>query len=367
MKNDGGLQALSTQDEPTTLKSTLDRTYSDTLNTKITLPKKIVLVYSDAKREYFPTEVLYITEKDVFKECQSIANYLVKMGIEPILLPGDKNLPKNILKIKPDMILNYAGSVRGEESMACTIPAYLRLVDIPSNGADPFCETLTYNKYLSKVFLKSNNIPTPECQLFYTKDDPISSNLKFPVISKLNEVHGSVEITDDAVSLDEKHLRKRIGFLIDNYSQPVIVENYIEGDEITAIVLENAPKSVFLSKAIFPNKSYKYNIVTFEDNWSEDLDPSLNHDLVPYSDSKLEALVLKAFYTYKMSHIAKFDIRLDLNGNPYIVDMASSPSFGPPEDEHAYAYIMQLYGVSFTEVLERIITNIQLSYQKTKA
>lgn len=330
-------------------------------NTTIKLPKKIALIYSDAKREYFPTQSLYETEIDVYHECENIAKYLHKMGIETVLVPGSKELPDLILANKPDMILNFAGSVRGDEALACTIPAFLRLIDIPSNGSDPLFEAITYNKYLTKKFLKSNNLPTPECQLFFNENDPLDSNLKFPLFSKLNEVHGSVDITEDAVSENEESLRKRIKFLLDRYHQPVLVEEYIDGDEVTGVVLENAPRQVFLSKKVFPGTK-KYNIVTFDDQWDKDMPDYLQLDEIQYANPEIEDMVLKAFHVYKMADIGKIDIRVDKNGRPFIVDLATSPCFTAPEDQCAYAYIIGLYGISFEEILERFIINVQNRY-----
>jgi hypothetical protein len=55
-------------------------------------------------------------------------------------------------------------------------------------------------------------VPIPNYQLFNNHNDPLNSTLRFPLISKLNEIHGSVEITDKAVSENEKDLRKDLSF-----------------------------------------------------------------------------------------------------------------------------------------------------------
>jgi len=33
-----------------------------------TLPKKVLIIYSDVKRKYFPTEAQYLTEKDAYHD-----------------------------------------------------------------------------------------------------------------------------------------------------------------------------------------------------------------------------------------------------------------------------------------------------------
>jgi hypothetical protein len=51
------------------------------------LIKKAGIIYSEVKREYFPTEEQYITEKDAFDEAMIIAKYLKKVHIKPLLYP----------------------------------------------------------------------------------------------------------------------------------------------------------------------------------------------------------------------------------------------------------------------------------------
>ena len=60
-----------------------------------------------------------------------------------------------------------------------------------------------------KKLLQQAGIPTPTYQLFDTPNDILNPTLRFPLISKLNEIHGAVEITDDSISETENHLRNR--------------------------------------------------------------------------------------------------------------------------------------------------------------
>jgi D-alanine-D-alanine ligase-like ATP-grasp enzyme len=75
--------------------------------------------------------------------------------------------------------------------------------------------------------LQSNGVPVPNYQLFNNPNDQLNPNLRFPLISKLNEVHGSVEMNEDAISENEKHLRERLKKLMPTYDQPMLVEEYI--------------------------------------------------------------------------------------------------------------------------------------------
>lgn len=315
---------------------------------------RIGLLFSEVKREYFPTEVQYLTEASAEKDATIIASYLKKMGMEPILYPANAQVAQKLLQDKPDMAFNLVGSVRGNEYLASTIPALLELLEIPYTGAGILGESLGYNKFLVKKLLEQSGIPVPHCQLFNSPSDAIDSTLRFPVISKLNEIHGAVEISQNAVSENEKQLRKRLKFLIETYNQPVLVEEFIVGREITAMLLEGLNKKVYLAEKVFDKPQEKYVFATFEDQWLEGKE---GFHYQKYRDPVLQEYVKRAFEVTKMADYGKFDIRMDAAGRYFFLDANSNPAFGPKECECAIANILDLYGVSFEEILERIILN----------
>lgn len=318
-------------------------------------PKNVGIIFSEVKREYFPTEVQYLTEKDAYHDARIIGQYLEKLGINTFLYPANAELPERLRKDKPEMVFNLVGSVKGNEYLASTIPAVLELLDIPYTGAGILGESLVYNKFLVKKLLEQNGVPVPHYQLFNTFSDPITPALRFPLISKLNEIHGAVEITKEAVSENERHLRERLKFLIKTYDQPVLVEEFIVGREVTAILLEGLNKKVYFGEKVFRKKEEKYVFATFEDQWTDTKDEGFHYQ--KYEDSVLVEYVKRAFEIGKMADYAKFDIRVDSSGRYYFIDSNSNPAFGPKEVDCALANILDLYGIGFPDILKRLILN----------
>jgi len=321
---------------------------------QLPLPKNVAIIYSDVKREYFPTEEQYLTEKDADKDAEVIASYLEKLEVNTHLFSGDMLLPEKLRRLHPDVVLNLVDSVKGNEYLSSTIPAILELLELPYTGSGILGKSLDTNKFLVKKLLQQNGVPVPNYQLFNSASDPIDISLRFPLISKLNEIHGAVEITKDAVSETEKHLRDRLKFLIQTYDQPVIVEEFIVGQEITAILLEGLNKKVYLAEKIF-HKSDKYIFSTFEDQWLTKGYSSFHYQ--KFNDPILKEYVKKAFETARIADYAKFDIRLDSSGRYYFIDVNSNPAFGPKELDCAMASILDMHGVSFLDILKRLLLN----------
>lgn len=318
-------------------------------------PNKIGIVYSAVRREYFPTEEQYITEKDADQDAHSIGEYLGTFGVDVRLYPGDERLAQRLLKDKPDMLFNLVDSVKGKENLASAVPGVLELLDIPYTGADMLGMALDTNKFFVKELLQRNGIPVPFFQLFASPEEYLNPSLRFPVISKLNAIHGSVEITAEAVSENEKHLRKRLRKLIRTYNQPVLVEEFVGRREITAMVIEGSHKKVYMAEKIFKHTDSPYLFLTFDEQWLSKMDASFYYQR--YRDPVLRELVSKAFDVANMSDYGKFDIRLDEAGRYYFIDSNCNPAMGSKDMDVALGIILDLYGVSFYEVLKRLVMN----------
>lgn len=321
------------------------------------LPKKIAILYSDVKREYFPTEAQFVTEKDSLRDALAVEKYINKLGVATVLVPGNPDLPKVLKQEKPDMALNLVGSVRGNEYLISTIPGILEFMEIPYTGTGILGMALDHNKFLVKKVFEQNGIPVPHYQMFNTPTDPLDPSMRFPIITKLNEIHGAVEITKDSVSENEKHLRERLKYLMKIYEQPVLAEEFIVGREITCYLLVGIKKKVYFGEKIWTTPQGKYVFADFESQWMEH-GPNIIYR--KFDDPLLREYVRKAFEASKMADYAKFDVRLDSSGRFYFIDSNANPFFGPKEIESPMANVLALYEVSFLDILKRVLINTMI-------
>jgi D-alanine-D-alanine ligase len=322
---------------------------------EMALPGKIAIIYSEVRREDFPTEELYITEKDADVDAEVIGKHLEALGVAVLLYPGNAELPERLRHDHPDLVINLVDSVKGDETQSSTIPAVLELLGIPYTGTGVLGMALDSNKFVVHKVLQQNGIPVPHHQLFVSPTDYIDPTLRYPLISKLNAIHGSVEIGREAISENERHLRKRLRFLMKTYDQSVIVEEYVGGREVTAILLEGMNKKVYMAEKVFANPHKKYTILSFEEQWLTPQGSGFHY--VKYEDPVLREYVRRAFDIMQMSDYAKFDVRLERSGRYYFIDSNCNPAFGPKEMDVALSVILDLYGISFYEILKRLILN----------
>jgi D-alanine-D-alanine ligase len=319
------------------------------------MPKKVAILHSDVKREYFSSEKAYITEKDAVKNAETIAANIQKLGIETILLPGNSSLVETLKEHKPDIVINLVDTVKGSDFQSSIIPAVLELLEIPYVGSDSSGLSLSANKFLVSQLLRSNGVPVADSQLFHTASDFLDPTLRFPLISKLNETHGSVDLNSDSISETEKHLRERLKFLVATYKQPVLVEEFIVGREVSIALLEGLNKKVYIGERIIAKSDDKYQLDSFEIKWEPGMEKNVSYQR--YEDPILREYIKKAFGVLGMYDYGRFDVRIDSSGRYFFLDSNANPFLGTKEMDSTMGIILELYDITFEETIKRLLIN----------
>ncbi len=321
-------------------------------NTNLVLPKKVAILYSDVKREYFATEEAYLSEQDADLYADNVAVYVAKMGIDVTTIAGDSHMAANLQKFAPDMAINLIDSVRGQSTLGSSVPGVLEILHIPYTGAGTLGWALGTNKFVMYQLLQSSGIPVPSHQLVNSSSDMIDPELRYPLFPKLNYEHSSIGVAEDSLCYNERQLRAKIKDLITTYKQPVLIDEFIAGIEVTAAVLDGGNTKVYAVHRKVGDRTD--DVVTFDKKWRDYLDMTYTK----YEEPTLKEYVKDAFELLKMSDYARIDIRVDAAGRFYFIDPNANPFFGPPKETHAtYSMILDMYGITFEETLKRMFLN----------
>jgi len=318
--------------------------------------KLVAVAYSALKREWFATEEAYKAEVEVEERAKEVVLEIQKLGLQAKAYPGDQYFLTNLLVDKPDLVLNLVDTLKGKDKLQTSVPAALELSNIPYTGAEMEGLVIGNNRNLFKHLLSSYQIATPTFQFIRRVGTLIDETLGLPLIVKLNESGGSVGIDNKAVQESYKDCQKKVEEMITTYKIPVIVEQFIEGPEITAVVYDDGSKNnVFLGEKIFKKKAdgkhFFTSIESYEDEKSyryKKLDEALA--------AKISPLVVRAFNGLSNKDYAKFDIRVEeKSGTPYFTDCNPNTAFGPDKGL-PFTEVLALHGVSFSDVLGNLLS-----------
>jgi D-alanine-D-alanine ligase len=319
--------------------------------------KLVAVAYSHVERDWFETEDAYIAEVEVEERAQQVLDRLQHLGINAKGYPGDQYFVTNLLIDDPDLVLNLVDTLKGRDALQTSIPAALELTNIPYTGAGMQGLVIGNNRDLIKQLLVANSIPTPEFQVIRRAGTAVRSDLGLPLIVKLNESGGSVGIDNNAVKETLEEAQARSDELLKTYHIPVVVERFITGPEVTAVVIDDGRKKhSFLAQKVFKIKpDGKYEFTSLE---SYDAEDAYAYKLI--DDQKLEKRIKKlsekAFTILHYRDYAKFDVRVEeTTGVPYFTDANPNTAFGPdlglPMTE-----VLAMHGVDFDSLLLSLLS-----------
>ena len=327
--------------------------------------KLVAVAYSHVDRENFATEDAYEAEIEVEDRAEEVISEVAKLGLAVKGYAADQYFFTKILVDKPDLVINLVDTLKGKDKLQPAIPGALELSGIQYTGAGMRGLVIGNDRHMFKQLLLAHDIPTPDYKFIRDLRSKIPESLGLPLIVKLNESGGSVGIDNKAVKETFLAVTKKVAKMIEEYKMPVIVEKFVSGPEITAVVYDDGRKKhVFLGQKKFkikPDGKHEFtSLESYEDARAYTYklpDQEVIDRIVP--------LVNRAFDLLGHRDYAKYDIRYDdENKIPYFIDCnpntALGPDIGLPMTE-----VLQLHGIDFTTLLKSMLSKHAYSIQKT--
>ena len=321
--------------------------------------KKIGLVtvaYSHVEREMFPTQDAYEAEIEVEDRAKELAEVVEKLGINVKIMPGNQYLLTNLLVDKPDLVINLVDTLKGKDSLQTSVPAALELSNIPYTGAGMEGLVIGNDRNLTKRLLIAYDIPTPAFQYIRRSGTMVQEILGTPLIVKLCGSGGSVGIDNKAVKETVKDAQKKVDKMISVYKMPVIVEQFIDGPEITVCVFDDGIKNhVFMGQKVFRKKQDGKHYFTSIESYQDIRAYTYIHVEEPLQ-TKIASLAIRAFNALYHKDYAKFDIRYDERTNtPYFTDSNPNTAFGP-DIGLPFTEVAWMYKVKFEDIIASMLT-----------
>jgi D-alanine-D-alanine ligase len=287
--------------------------------------------------------------------------YAIKTGLEAhgyrIELVDLK--PMEIASLKKfDWVFNLVETINGYPLADFEVTEQLELFGIPFTGSTSKTLKTCLNKSITKVELANNNIPTPD----FVVVEPGYSHppaLKFPVIVKPIQEDGCVGINKDSQVWNDQDLEKQIRHVHEVYQQAALVEEFIEGRDITASILGNGEDAAVLplSEIIYTNRSGPRHL-TFDSNWvSESSEFASSNSQCPSLldlkvEKRIKELALQSFHVMGCRDYTRVDFRL-CNEMPFVLEVNPNPCINP--DGAGFVNSARIAGYSYSDLVSRIL------------
>ena len=156
---------------------------------------------------------------------------------------------------RPDLVLNFAEGSGAGRSREARVPAVLEMLDIPYTGSDPLTLAVTLDKDCAKRLVAASGVATPAWALFDGDESTVTEALArvpMPWIVKPAFEGSSKGILTTNLIHDRSGVVETLTELFEHYRQPVLIEEFIVGDELTVGLVGNRPPEVLGIMRVLP-------------------------------------------------------------------------------------------------------------------
>jgi D-alanine-D-alanine ligase len=300
-----------------------------------------------------------------------VISTLTTVGHEVKTLPVHDDLGeirRLVTEWKPHIAFNLLEGFDDITIFDQNVVSHLELLKLPYTGCNPRGLLMARDKSLSKKLLAYHRIPVPEFEVFRI-GRPIRrpKRLTFPLIVKSLTQEASIGISQASVVDSDEKLKERVAFIHESIRTAALVEQYVEGREIYVGILGNqALQALPVWELFFTNMPEgARRIATDRVKWSVKyqnkygIDSGPARDLPEAQAESIQHLCKRAYRALELSGYARIDLRLEENGNLWVLEANPNPQIAKGED---FAASAEKIGLSYETVLQRII-NLGLRWQ----
>ncbi|MGV7222700.1 MAG: M20/M25/M40 family metallo-hydrolase [Nitrospinales bacterium] len=285
---------------------------------------------------------------------EKVASALEKGGHNVRVIDGNINvieqlqgfMPRVVQGEQPGMVFNMAYGLQGV-SRYTHIPSLLEMLGVPYVGSSPAGHGVALDKVTTKVMIEAAGLPTAPYWVFY-KPEQIPDDLPFPVITKpkMEAVSMGIQVIHDMESL-----KTAIIDLVEQFKQPVLVEQFIPGREFAVGLLGNHDPEILPILEI-DLKGDPDAIQSIEDKLhqpKEKICPALVEENIA---EEIRRLTKETFRVLGIYDFCRVDYRMDKDGNLYILELNSMASLGKTG---SYVHAAQVAGYTYETMVNRML------------
>jgi D-alanine-D-alanine ligase len=275
-----------------------------------------------------------LEEYDSLETVDAIAKAIEAQHHSVVKLGGGREFLNNVLGQRVDLVFNIAEGLGNYRSREAQVPSVLEMLGVPYSGSDPLCLAVSLEKPLAKRLVSFSGVATPRWQVVSdTRQLKEVEWGQFPLPAFAKPAHegSSKGIRITSRLENSQQIVEAVTGLLEYYQQPVMVEEFISGEEVTVGVIGNSPPKVVGIMRVVPRKKTDYFVYSLE--VKRDWESLLTYEcpallgkgvLQDIADSSL-----KAYEALGCRDFARMDFRISPDGTPYFLEINPLPGLNP--------------------------------------
>ena len=271
---------------------------------------------------------------------RAVADVLRERGctVESVALrPEPRAALRQADAIAADLVFNLVESIGGDARREPAFAHLCELCGLRYTGSPPRALALCVEKPVAQALLAARGVPVPRNVVLARGDEPLAG-LPLPAIVKPAHEDASHGIAGASVVADEPALRARARFVITQYAQPALAEEFIaqQSGHITVLETPRGLEVLPLSEIDYTGfPSDMPHIVSYAAKWIDTSRDWALTNVIPARDlstaqrARIEAVARAAFDILGLAGYGRVDMRLDACGEPFVIDVNANPDVSP--------------------------------------
>lgn len=292
-----------------------------------------------------------ILEHDSYQEALSHSEDLREAGYNTLLIEWDDN-PLEIYKLLKEQEIDLVFNASSEKELN-----FLDTFNFPYTGSS--LATVGLNKAFRKMIVSHHNIITPKFALAESVYRIPNIDFRYPIFVKPLEGRGSMGIDDSNIVDSLEELPKVIEKITKKVGQVALIEEFIEGREITVgIIGFKTPEILPIAEIVYNNSRTN----TYNHKKNDDETIICPAKLPKEVEKLINKDVLKIYKVLNIYDYGRVDFILDKNNVPYFLEINTFPGIIMPDDDrekrshYGYmGYMAKAIGYSRSGFLKKIV------------
>lgn len=294
-------------------------------------------------------------EYDSPSTISAIADVLGNLGHTVTQLGDGRELLKKLLADPPEFVFNIAEGQGIGRSREARVPAVLEMLGIRYTGSDPLTLAVSLDKNCAKRLVHAAGVKVPRGRVVGPDDSLVQlqqSDLRYPALVKPAWEGSSKGIRSKCLVDRVDDLPNVVNAIRKDHRQPVLIEEFVDGEELTVGVIGNSPAKVLGIMRVIPLQPgrFIYSLEVKRD-WQNRVRYECPARLPPETLSAVETAALTAYQALGCRDVARVDFRVR-QGVPYFLEVNPLPGLNP--DSGDLVIMAREIGWSYPRLIETI-------------
>ena len=311
---------------------------------------KIALLFDGASALARDPDLLILdTVEAIEKSLADEGNQVVRIPVQP-----DGRWIERLRRGKFDLAFNMCEGIDGVAALEPAVIAVLELLGIPFTGSSSYTTALCLRKPVVNGLLERAGLPVPPYTVV-RREQGRATSVGFPAICKPAAEDASIGVEQRSVVRSNRALHQRVEAMHERWEE-VLVQRYVEGREVNVGVLGDTVLP--LAEIDFSGMPRgKWRIITYRSKWETGSDedvgaaPRCPAELPEHVAARVREVALEAWRLVGGTGYGRVDMRIDADGEPWILEVNANPDIAP---DAGLARMARVAGIEYDALIRDI-------------